>query len=94
MIRNFKDRRTAAIFAGIFVKGVPANLAKRARSKLRLIDAARLIEDLRLPPGNRLEALKGDRVGQHSIRVNDQWRLCFRWSDGDANEAELVDYHG
>ncbi|HYB56373.1 MAG TPA: type II toxin-antitoxin system RelE/ParE family toxin [Alphaproteobacteria bacterium] len=69
-------------------------LALRARSKLRLIDAARLIEDLRLPPGNRLEALKGRRAGQHSIRVNDQWRLCFRWSDGDAMEVELVDYHG
>ncbi len=69
-------------------------LALRARSKLRLIDAARLIEDLRLPPGNRLEALKGRRAGQHSIRVNDQWRLCFRWSDGDAMGVELVDYHG
>ena len=69
-------------------------LALRARSKLRLSDAARLIEDLRLPPGNRLEALKGRRAGRHSICVNDQWRLCFRWSDGDAMEVELVDYHG
>ena len=73
---------------------MPADLAQRARSKLRLIDAARLIEDLRLPPGNRLEALKGRRAGEHSIRVNDQWRLCFRWSEGDAMEVELVDYHG
>ena len=94
MIRSFKDRRTAAIFAGSFTKGVPADLALRARSKLRLIDAARLIEDLRLPPGNHLETLKGCRAGQHSIRVNDQWRLCFRWSNGDAMEVELVDYHG
>lgn len=61
--------------------------------KLVLIDAAERLDDLRVPPGNRLEALKGDRRGQHSIRVNDQWRICFRWSDGDAYDVEIVDYH-
>ena len=61
--------------------------------RLRQLDAATRIEDLRLPPSNRLEALKGDRIGQHSIRVNDQWRVCFRWRDGNASEVEIVDYH-
>jgi len=93
MITSFRDRRTAAIFAGEFVKGVPVELAKRARAKLRLIDAAQSLQDLRVPPGNRLEALSGDRAGQHSIRINDQWRICFRWSAGEAGYVEIVDYH-
>lgn len=64
-----------------------------ARRKLRMLNAAAVLDDLRIPPANRLEALRGDRIGQHSIRINDQWRICFRWSDGDAFEVEIVDYH-
>ena len=75
------------------MKGVPDAVAERARMKLRLIDAAADMSFLRVPPGNRLEALKGGRSGQHSIRVNDQWRLCFRWRDGDAFDVEFCDYH-
>ena len=71
----------------------PADLAKAARRKLWMLATAKRLEDLRAPPANRLEALSGDRVGQHSIRVNDQWRLCFVWRDGDAYDAEIVDYH-
>lgn len=94
MIRTFADRRTAAIFAGTAVKGVPADVAKRAKAKLDLVNAAASLEFLRSPPGNRLEALKGDRLGQHSIRVNDQWRICFGWRDGEAWDVEFCDYHG
>ena len=93
MIKTFADRRTAAIHAGILPKGVPADLAGRARRKLAIIDHSASLEALRVPPGNRLEALKGDRLGQHSLRVNDQWRLCFVWRDGDAYEVEFTDYH-
>lgn len=93
MIRSFADKRAAAIFMGIAVRGLPLDIQKRARQKLKMIDAARDIADLRSPPGNRLEELKGDRRGQYSIRVNDQWRICLSWSDGEAYEVELVDYH-
>lgn len=93
-IRSFADKRTAAVWADEMPKGFPADLAKRARRKLRLLAAAREIEELRQPPGNRLETLAGDRVGQHSIRINDQWRLCFVWREGDAFDVEIVDYHG
>jgi proteic killer suppression protein len=93
VIKSFADKRTAALFAGRYVKGVPDAVAERARMKLRLIDAAADMSFLRVPPGNRLEALKGGRSGQHSIRVNDQWRLCFRWRDGDAFDVEFCDYH-
>jgi proteic killer suppression protein len=75
-------------------KGFSSDLAPVARRKLRMLAAAIRLEDLRTRPGNRLEALAGDRAGQHSIRVNDQWRLCFIWRDGDAHEVEIVDYHG
>ncbi len=88
MIRTFADRRTKALF-----EGVPADVARRARMKLQQIDAAVDLRFLRVPPGNRLEALKGNRAGQMSIRVNDQWRLCFRFANGDAHEVEFVDYH-
>ena len=94
MIRSFADKRTAAIWADRRPKGFPSDLAKMARRKLRALAAAIRLEDLRQPPGNHLEALAGDRVGQHSIRVNDQWRLCFVWRDGDAYDVEIVDYHG
>jgi proteic killer suppression protein len=93
MIKSFRDNRTAAIFASVMIKGVHPNIQERAREKLKLLDKARTIMDLRAARGNRLEALKGDRKGQFSIRVNDQWRLCFLWHEGSAWQAELVDYH-
>ena len=93
MIRSFADKRTAAIFAGHVVRGLAHHILRRVRAKLWMIDAARVLGDLRVPPGNRLKPLRGDRDGQHSIRVNDQWRICFRWSEGDAWEVEIADYH-
>lgn len=93
MIKTFADRRTAALFSGRFVKGVPATVAERAKRKLDLVDAAGSLAFLRIPPGNRLEVLRGDRSGQLSIRVNEQWRICFRWQDGDAYDVEFCDYH-
>lgn len=93
MIRSFADKRSAAVFAGHSVRGLPESIQQRARRKLLLIDAAGRLEDLRAPPGNRLEALRGDRRGQHSIRVNDRWRICFAWREGAAWEVEIVDYH-
>jgi len=93
MIKSFADKRTAAIFAGHVVKGLPPQIQKRARARLLALDAAAILDDLRIPPGNRLEALKGDRKGQHSIRVNNQWRICFVWRSGNAWNVEIVDYH-
>jgi proteic killer suppression protein len=93
VIRSFADKRTAALFAGRFVKGLPTDVAVRAKSKLDLIDAAASLEFLLVPPGNRLERLKGDRKEQHSIRVNEQWRICFRWDKGHAYDVEFCDYH-
>jgi proteic killer suppression protein len=93
MIKSFADKRTAAIFAGLCPKETPVDVANTARRKLAMIDRAVDLEDLRSPPGNRLEALKGDRQGQHSIRVNDQWRLCFRWADRGAEDVEFCGYH-
>ena len=93
VIRSFADKRTAALFAGYLVKGLPGQIQGRARAKLLAIDAAKRLDDLRVPPGNRLEALRSDRRGQHSIRINDQWRLCFEWRDGAAWNGEIVDYH-
>ena len=93
MIKSFADKRTAAIFAGHVVKGLPPQIQKRARARLLALDAAATLDDLRIPPGNRLEALKGNRKGQHSIRVNNQWRICFVWRSGNAWNTEIVDYH-
>ena len=93
MIKSFADKRTAAIFAGYVVRGLPAQIQKRARAKILAIDAASQLDDLRIPPGNRLEALRGDRKGQHSVRVNDQWRSCFAWRNGEAWDVEIDDYH-
>jgi len=93
VIRSFKDKRAESIFRGVFVKGVDAKIQQRAREKLKYIDAAATVGDLAVPPGNQLEALKGDRKGQYSIRINQQWRVCFVWKDGDALDAEIVDYH-
>ncbi len=93
MIQTFRDKRTAAIFAGYAVRGLSSPIQQRTRAKLLAIDAAKRLDDLRQPPGNRLEALAGDRKGQHSIRINDQWRICFVWRDGEAFDVEIVDYH-
>jgi proteic killer suppression protein len=93
MIRQFKDTRTAALFEGKITKGTGPDLVKRAKAKLRLLHSAETLDFLRSPPGNRLEALQGDRAGQHSIRVNDQWRICFTWQDGHAYAVEFCDYH-
>ena len=93
MIKSFADKRTAALFAGHGIKGVPRDLQRRARMKLQMLDAATRLDDLRASPGNRLEALKGDRAGQHSICINDRWRICFAWRRGEAASVEVVDYH-
>ncbi len=92
MIRRFRDRRTESLYRG---EHVPAFQAIRAVAlrKLDMLDAAANLRDLRSPPGNRLEALHGDRAGQYSIRINDQWRICFVWRDGGAEDVEIVDYH-
>ena len=94
MIRSFKDRRAQAIFERRHPgKGFPANLIRPARRKLVMLNRAKALNDLVSPPGNHLEALRHDRAGQHSIRINDQWRICFVWTDGDAEDVEIVDYH-
>jgi proteic killer suppression protein len=93
VIRSFADRDTERLFHREPVRRFPAGLQHAMLRKLAVLDAAETLEDLRVPPGNRLEKLHGDRRGQHSIRVNDRWRICFRWTDGFADEVELVDYH-
>lgn len=93
MIKSFKDKETEKLFNRHFSKKLPQNLQHLARRKLVMLDAAPELYALRIPPGNRLEALKGDRKGQHSIRINDQWRVCFRWKTGDAYDVEIADYH-
>jgi toxin HigB-1 len=93
MIRSFKCKDTEGIWEGRLSRKFPGAIQDRASRKLRQLDAARTTDDLRNPPGNRLEALKGDRVGQMSIQINEQWRICFRWADHDALEVEIVDYH-
>ncbi len=92
MIRSFKCSDTEALAKGERVRRF-VNIAVVARRKLRQLQIAGRLQDLRIPPGNRLEALKGKRRGQHSIRINDQWRVCFRWSDAGAEDVEIVDYH-
>jgi len=92
MIRSFRDAATERLFADHAVARF-RGIERQARRKLMLLNAAAALNDLRSPPGNRLEALKKDRVGQHSIRINDQWRICFRWRDGGAEDVEIVDYH-
>ncbi|MBK1726336.1 type II toxin-antitoxin system RelE/ParE family toxin [Halorhodospira neutriphila] len=93
MIRTFRDKTTAALFLGKPVKRLPPEIRKRAREKLDMIHNAHALEDLRVPPANRLEALSGDREGQYSIRINQQWRVCFRWENAEAFEVEVTDYH-
>ncbi|MEM9276425.1 MAG: type II toxin-antitoxin system RelE/ParE family toxin [Cyanobacteria bacterium P01_F01_bin.143] len=93
MIRTFKDKETQKIFNRQGSRKLPSNIQQVALRKLRMLNRAETIQDLRVPPANRLERLKGDREGQYSIRVNDQWRVCFDWKDGNALNVELVDYH-
>lgn len=93
MIKSFKDRATEAVWNGKTPKGFPAELIRPAQHKLAMLAAAIDLQALRMPPGNRLEALKGDRAGQHSIRINDQFRICFKWIDGHAEDVEITDYH-
>ena len=93
MIVSTKGKRAADAVRGRFGKGFPSDLARRTRAMLSAMDAAVVLEDLRFPPGNHLEALKGDRTGQHSVRINDQWRICFTWTEQGPADVEIVDYH-
>ncbi len=93
MIRTFADEETKRLFQREPVKRFPPPVRRRGLRKLLLVDAAESLNDLRVPPANRLEKLRGDREGQYSIRVNDQWRVCFRWEAGDAYDVEITDYH-
>lgn len=93
MIRNFADKEAEKIWASAPSRRLRSDIQAVARRKLRMLNNAATLDDLRIPPANRLEALKGDRKGQHSIRIDDQWRIGFRWNDGDAQDVEIVDYH-
>lgn len=93
MIRDFADREAEKLWQGTPSRRLPADIQHVARRKLRMLNNATSLDDLRIPPANRLEALKGDRKGQYSIRINDQWRICFRWHRGDAHDVTIVDYH-
>jgi len=93
MIRTIADRETERVWSGEGSRRLPSGIQEGARRKLRMLNSAASLADLKAPPANRLEALKGARRGQHSIRINDQWRICFRWIDGDAHDVEIVDYH-
>ena len=93
MIRTFRDRDTQAVFQGEFVKRLDRRVQQRAREKLKYLDSAGDLRDLMIPPSNQLESLRGDRQGQYSIRINRQWRVCFKWKEGDAFDVEIVDYH-
>jgi len=93
MIKSFRGKETEKIWLGLRSKRLPQLIQQIARRKLRMINNARTLNDLRVPPANRLEALRGKRVGQHSIRINDQWRICFFWNEGDALDVEIIDYH-
>jgi len=93
MIRSFKSKETEKVFSRTRSRKLPQDIQQVAYRKLRMLNNAINLNDLRIPPANRLEKLGGDRKGLHSIRINDQWRICFEWSDGDAHEVEIVDYH-
>jgi proteic killer suppression protein len=93
MIQDFADSETALIWSGRRSRKLPPDIQPTALRKLRLLNQARVLSDLRAPPGNRLEALKADRAGQHAIRINDQWRICFVWQEGGPRFVEIVDYH-
>lgn len=93
MIRSFKSKESQKVFARTRSRKLPYDVQQVAYRKLRMLNNAVNLNDLRIPPGNRLEKLGGDRAGQHSIRINDQWRICFEWRDGDAYQVEITDYH-
>ncbi|MCP4417058.1 MAG: type II toxin-antitoxin system RelE/ParE family toxin [Chloroflexi bacterium] len=93
MIRNFRDREAEKIFRREFSRKLPQDIQQRAFRKLRMLNRAESLNDLRIPPNNRLEQLHGQREGQYSIRINRQWRICFEWQNGDASEVDIVDYH-
>jgi toxin HigB-1 len=93
MIQDFKDKETQKVFERERSRKLPSDIQQVALRKLRMLNRAETLQDLRIPPANRLERLVGDREGQHSIRINDQWRICFVWQDGDALDVEIVDYH-
>jgi proteic killer suppression protein len=93
VIVSFADRRTEKVFRRERVPRLGPEVQRAALRRLLILDAAERLEDLRVPPGNRLEKLRGNRRGQHSIRISDQWRICYRWTDGNAHDVEIVDYH-
>ena len=93
MIRSFRCKETKRIFSRKFSKKLPTGIQEKARLKLVILDSVTTLDDLRIPPGNRLEELKDNRKGQHSIRINGQWRICFEWKNGDTFKVEIVDYH-
>jgi len=93
VIKSFKDKETEKIYSREGSRKLPVDIQQVALRKLRMINNAKNLNDLKIPPANNLEKLKGDREGQHSIRINDQWRICFKWKDGDAHEVEITDYH-
>ncbi|TNF96103.1 MAG: type II toxin-antitoxin system RelE/ParE family toxin [Gammaproteobacteria bacterium] len=93
MIKSYRNADTESVANGMYTRRLPTNIQRRAKMRLDRIDAAAELSDLMVPPSHRLEILHGDRKGQHSIRVNDQWRICFVWKDGDAYDVEIVDYH-
>lgn len=93
MIKSFADPATESIFCRVGTRRLPADIQRVAYRKLAILDAAEALDDLRVPPGNRLEKLRGDRAGQYSIRVNDRWRICFSWRASDAYDVQIVDYH-
>jgi proteic killer suppression protein len=93
MIKTFADKETEKLFRRTFSRKMPQNIQLPARMKLEILDAAEALQDLRVPPGNHLEKLSGDREGQHSIRINNQWQICFVWQQENAYDVEIVDYH-
>ncbi|MGA8864278.1 MAG: type II toxin-antitoxin system RelE/ParE family toxin [Gallionella sp.] len=93
MITDFRDEDTLKVWMGEFSRRLPNQIQEMARRKMRMLHNAQRVEDLRIPPNNRLEALKGKRTGQWSIRINDQWRVCFEWKEGQASRVEICDYH-
>lgn len=93
MIKTFANKQTAAIFQAERVRRIDINIQRKTLMKLQQLDAATTLDDMLVPPGNKLEALSGDRKGQHSVRVNRQWRICFKWKDGHAYDVEFCDYH-
>ncbi|WP_455924896.1 type II toxin-antitoxin system RelE/ParE family toxin [Pseudomonas putida] len=93
MIKTFRDKQTEVVASGLVARRLPRDIQRVALRKLRQLEAAKALDDLRVPPGNKLEPLNDDRAGQHSIRINAQWRVCFRWIEGNAYDVQIVDYH-